>query len=239
MGLLAKFRDMSAAIGPWNATLFSVSRLSRIVAGNRIRIVKYYFTAQPVVAPDGGARGSGTFDFTWADASSELLKQADRPASVLASRFDQGALCLVAARQNELAGFVWFVTGPYEEDEVRARFVPGPGGEAAWDFDVTIMPRYRMGRLFSHLWARTNAELARRGVRHTMSRISAFNPESLQAHARLGLRRLGSATFVCAGRVQLAVLTMPPFVHLSLSPASRPTVRLRAPDATAPIAGAR
>jgi len=104
---------------------------------------------------------------------------------------------------------------------------------------VYVDPAFRMGRLFARLWDTANRYLRERGVDWSLSRISAFNPESLQAHARLGLRRLGSATFVCAGRVQLAVLTMPPFVHLSLSPASRPTVRLRAPDATGPIAGAQ
>jgi hypothetical protein len=160
----------------------------------------------------------------WADIHCRLLQQADRPASTLASRFAQGARCLVAAKQDELAGFLWFVTGPYEEDEVRARFVPGPAGAAAWDFDVLVMPQYRMGRLFSYLWARANAELAARGVRHTMSRISAFNAASLASHKRLGASIVGSALFVCVGRLQLMRSSLRPGWHFSWRPDQRPTL---------------
>jgi hypothetical protein len=225
MGLLTIFQATASGIGLWNAILFSASRLSSILGGNRIRIVKYYFTAQPVSAP-GAERSprSGTFDIAWADADCKLLQQADRPAAILAARFAQGARCLVAANGDDLAGFVWFVTGPYEEDEVRARFVPGPQGEAAWDFDVTIMPQYRMGRLFSYLWARTNAELARCGVRHTMSRISAFNPGSLASHKRLGAQVIGSALFVCVGRLQLMRSSLRPRWHFSWRHDQRPTL---------------
>jgi hypothetical protein len=225
MGVLGKFHELAGAIGIWNAVLFSTSRLSSKLGNNRVRIVKYYFTAQPVSAFDGvRPTRSGSFDFMWADANCELLQQADRPPAVLASRFAQGARCLVAARQDELAGFVWFVTGAYEEDEVRARFVPGPEGKAAWDFDVTIMPQYRMGRLFSYLWARTNAELARSGVRHTMSRISAFNPGSLASHKRLGAHIVGSAVFVCVGRLQVMRSSMRPRWHISWRDEQRPTL---------------
>jgi hypothetical protein len=235
MGALAKFKETAAAIGLWNAVLFAISRLSTTLARNRIRLVKYYFTAQPVSVSDReGSTRSGTFDFAWADANCKLLQQADRPAPTLASRFAQGARCLVAAKQDDLAGFVWFVTGPYEEDEVRARFVPEPAGEAAWDFDVTIMPQYRMGRLFSYLWARTNDELARCGVRHTMSRISAFNAGSLASHKRLGASIVGSATFVCVGGWQLMRSSLRPRWHLSWRLDQRPTlvVKATAPGST-------
>lgn len=231
MGLLAKFSETAAAIGYWNALLFSTSRLSGALFRNRIRIVKYYFTAQPVKVPDDERwTRPGTFDFSWADHDCRLLQQADRPAPTLRSRFAQGARCLVAAKQDELAGFLWFVTGPYEEDEVRARFVPGPAGAAAWDFDVMVMPQYRMGRLFSYLWARANAELAAHGVRHTMSRISAFNASSLASHKRLGASIVGSALFVCIGPLQLMLSSLPPRWHFAWRPDQRPTLVVAACD---------
>jgi hypothetical protein len=231
MGLLAKFSETAAAIGYWNALLFSTSRLSSALLRNRIRIVKYYFTAQPVKVPDDERWvRSATFDFSWADRDCRLLQQADRPASTLGSRFAQGARCLVAAKEDQLAGFLWFVTGPYEEDEVRARFVPGPPGAAAWDFDVMVMPRYRMGRLFGYLWARANAELASRGVRHTMSRISAFNAGSLASHKRLGASIVGSALFVCVGRLQLMWSSLRPRWHFSWRSDQRPTVVVTAAE---------
>lgn len=225
MGLLAKFSKTAAAIGLWDTILLSASRLSSSLASDRIRIVKYYFTAQPVRAADSErSTRSSAFSFVWADADCKLLQQADRPASIIASRFAQGARCLVAASQDDLAGFLWFVIGPYEEDEVRARFVPEPEGEAAWDFDVTIMPKYRMGRLFSYLWTRANAELASRGVHHTMSRISAFNPGSLASHKRLGAGIVGSASFVCVGRLQVMRSSLRPRWHISWRHDRRPTL---------------
>lgn len=224
MGVFGKFYETAGAIGFWNACLFSVSRLFG-AAGIPIRIVKYHFTVQPVSgAGRGGWTRSGTFDIDWADPHCKLLGDADRPTEILAGRFAQGARCLAAAKDGRLAGFLWFVVGPYEEDEVRARFVPEPAGAAAWDFDVMVLPQFRMGRLFSYLWARANAELAAVGVRYTMSRISAFNAGSLASHKRLGATIAGSASFVCVGRLQLMRSSLPPRWHVSWRPDQRPTL---------------
>jgi len=228
MGVFRKFYETAGAIGFWNASLFSLSRLFA-AARIPIRIVKYHFTAQPVPGSDSGRWiRSGTFDIEWADAHCKWLAEADRPADVIATRFAQGARCLAAAKQGRLAGFLWYVVGPYEEDEVRARFVPEPAGAAAWDFDVMVLPPYRMGRLFSYLWARANAELAAAGVRHTMSRISAFNAGSLASHRRLGARIVGSALFVCVGRVQVMHASLPPHWHASWRADQRPTLAIAA-----------
>lgn len=229
MNVYAKFRETAAAIGFWNALLFAASRVSGALFGHRVRIVKYYFTVQPVVAPDPERwMRSGTFELHWADADCTTLAEADRPAAVIASRFEQGARCLVAESKGRLAGFLWFVVGPYNEDEVRVRFVPGPPGSAAWDFDVMVMPQFRMGRLFSYLWSRANAELAARGVTHTMSRISAFNAASLASHQRLGARVVGSATFVCIGRWQLMYSSQAPHWNSSWRADRQPTLTIAA-----------
>jgi hypothetical protein len=153
----------------------------------------------------------------------------ERPASVIASRFAQGARCLAAiAEGSHLAGFLWFVVGPYDEDEVRVRFVPGPQGAAAWDFDVSIQPRYRMGRLFSYLWHRAGLELAALGVRHTVSRVSAFNAASIASHRRLGSCVVGGAFFVCVGRWQLMKSSVAPKWHLSWRDDQRPVITVAA-----------
>src|SRR5207249_3151072 len=140
--------------------LFAASRLLDALFAGRLRIVKYYFMAQQIGPPGPTAARSGSFSLVWVDVGCPLFSQVDRPPAVIASRFAQGARCLAAiAEGTQLAGFLWIVVGPYEEDEVRARFCPRPAGAAAWDFDVTIMPRYRMGRLFSYLWHCAGAEL--------------------------------------------------------------------------------
>jgi hypothetical protein len=229
MGLFAKFRDTSAALGTWNAVLYAGSRLVDALFGGRVRIVKYYFMAQPISVPDEMAgQGTGSFAIGWADASSPLFSQIERPPAVIASRFVQGARCLAAtAAGAQLAGFLWFVIGPYDEDEVRARFVPIPDGVTAWDFDVSIMPRFRMGRLFSYLWRRASKELAGCGVRQTLSRVSAFNAASIASHRRLGGRIVGRAVFVCVGRWQLMTASVAPKWHLSWRDDQRPVIAIQ------------
>jgi hypothetical protein len=153
------------------------------------------------------------------------------PAKVVAARFAQGAQCLVATAGNgQIAGYLWLVIGPYEEDEVRARFVPHPQPTTAWDFDVTVLPHFRMGRLFSYLWARAGVDLAARGVTHTVSRISAFNAASMSAHRRMGASTVGCAAFLRLGRWQIMRSSVPPRWHVSRHDNQRPVLVI----ATAP-----
>jgi hypothetical protein len=225
---LAAWRESLAAMGALDASLYAASRVAQRLTRGRVRIVRYYFTSQPIAPPQQADR-SGSFVIEWADAACPHFSAIDRPPAVLAARFAQGASCLVATtRCAEFAGFLWFVVGPYDEDEVRARFVPQPEGAAAWDFDVAIQPRFRMGRLFSYLWARASAELAARGVKHTISRISAFNPASLAAHRRLGAKVVGKALFVCFGDLQLMRASIAPRWHLSWREAQRPVLAIAA-----------
>ena len=211
-------------MGAGNASLYALSRLLSALFGERVRIVKYYFAAQPVSGAQG-AGTSGSFELQWAERDSPLFSQVDRPPKVIAARFAMGARCLAATvNGSELAGFLWFVIGPYDEDEVRARFIPSPPGTASWDFDVTILPRFRMGRLFSYLWRRASGELAGQGVTHSVSRISAFNPVSIASHTRLGARLVGKATFVCIGNWEMMRASMPPRWHVSWRESQRPTL---------------
>jgi len=228
MSLISKFRDTAAGIGYWNAALFAASRLFESVFGSRVRIVKYHITVQPVAAAREARAGTGSFDIAWADAGCPMFSGIARPSEIIRSRFAQGARCLVAANKGRFAGFLWFVVGPYDEDEVRVRFVPAPQGRAAWDFDVMVMPEYRMGRLFGYLWLRASDELRALGVSHTLSRISAFNAASLASHRRLGARVIGSAFFFCVGRWQLMRTSFAPRWHVSWRSEQRPMVTLSA-----------
>lgn len=229
MEVFAKFRETADAIGFWNTVLFAISRILRTLCGDRVRIVKYYITVQPVVAESGDQwTRTGTFEIAWAEAGCPMFAEVERPAEVISARFAQGARCLVAASKGRLAGFLWFVVGPYDEDEVRVRFVPGPPGLAAWDFDVMVMPQFRMGRLFSYLWRRANSELGARGVKRTVSRISAFNAGSLASHQRLGARIVGSVVFLCVGDWQLMHSTLAPRWNFSRRPDERPTLTITA-----------
>jgi hypothetical protein len=203
--------------------------MAQRVLGERLRIVKYYFIAQPVDAHSAARQRAGAFSLDWVDAGSPLFAQIDRPSSVIAARFAQRARCLAATVEgSRLAGFLWYVPGPYEEDEVRARFCPKPDGATVWDFDVSILPQYRMSRLFSYLWSRAACDLGVLGVTHSVSRVSAFNAPSLAAHRRLGARVVGRALFVCIGSVQVMRASVRPRWHVSWRHEQRPTLEIAA-----------
>lgn len=227
---IESIRATAAAIGWGNALLYALSRVLSSATGGRARIVKYDFVVQPVEPPPArAATRTGKFTLDWAGNGSPLFGQIARPPAVIASRFAQHARCIAASVEGgRLAGFLWFVVGPYDEDEVRVRFVPAPEGAAAWDFDVTILPEYRMGRLFAALWARATAELAALGVRYTCSRISAFNAGSLASHRRLGAHKVGSATFVCLGRVEFMASSLGPQYRLTWRDDQRPVLTVAA-----------
>lgn len=230
MNLLRKFRSMADSIGTGNALLYAASRMLDRSFGGRVRIVKYLITAQPVAAlATQLPSGSGAFTLAFIGPDSPLFAEVERPSQVIAARYAQGARCLAATTpESRLAGFLWYVAGAYDEDEVRARFVPLPTGEAAWDFDVTILPRYRMGRLFGYLWRRAASELASAGIKHTLSRISAFNAMSMSAHRRLGARTVGQSIFLCLGSCQVMMSTLSPRWHVSWRDDQRPVVAVAA-----------
>jgi hypothetical protein len=104
-----------------------------------------------------------------------------------------------------------------------------PEGKTAWDFDVYIVSRYRLGVGFLCLWDEANKYLKARGIQWTMSRISAFNAVSVASHRRLGAKVVGQAVFVVLGPCQLAFTTTFPFIQLSICARHRPKIRVYPP----------
>jgi len=122
------------------------------------------------------------------------------------------------------------VTEAYSEDVVRARYLLPPSGKTAWDFDVYVVPEERLGFTFPRLWDTAYEYLREKGIRWSLSRISAFNPASLAAHRRLGARRIGSATFLLLGGAQLMLSSFRPYLHLSLRRSVPAVLRLSSPE---------
>jgi len=213
-----------------NALLWKAARAVSLLSGGTCRIQRYYFVAQPVSASALVAESSGrAIVIRRVDADDPLVAQFPRPQEVIAARFRMGAVCFVAEREGQFIGFAWIKEDQYSEDEVRCLFLLDPVEHAAWDFDVYIDPAFRFGRTFARLWDHVNQWLRERGYRWSLSRISAFNADSLAAHRRLGMRSIGSATFVCVRTVQLTLVGQAPFVHLGWRRDDVPTLRLRAP----------
>jgi hypothetical protein len=223
-----RWRQLTLELGWLDGVLYLAKQAIERIFRGRLRIYKYRLFAQPVTAlpllsPNRGA----------SIAVREICRPEElgdfplRPQKVILDRYRQGAYSLIAHKGDTFVGCIWLVPGSYREDEVRCRFTPLPIGEAAWDFDVHVEPAHRGGVTFLRLWDEAYQLLRELGVHWSMSRISAFNVNSLGSHRRLGAKNRGSATFVCAGRWQVMVSTVAPYFHISLRESSFPEIRVR------------
>jgi hypothetical protein len=227
--VLVKLQDSLREFGAVNGMLYLVSRaLDRL--GGAIRLYRYILVAQPV--PKGsllGPRRGQSIEVRQVGPGDPAFAAMPLDAKVLDFRFGQDAMCFGAFQADAMVGCIWLCLGPYLEDEVRCRFSPQPAGEASWDFDIYIRPDSRTGLVFARLWDTANGFMRDRGVAWSFSRISAFKPRSLASHSRLGARAIGTATFLCAGKWQVSVSGLRPYLYLSLGPRRVPEILLAAP----------
>jgi hypothetical protein len=219
-------------LGWLNGTLHLLNAALTRATGGCVRVHKYYFIAQPVsTQPLLAGRRGASIEVRQVGQSDPLLRAFPRPAWVMPYRYGQGAVCFAAFKDARCVGFLWILLGPYREDEVRCRYIPLPQGKAAWDFDVYVYREHRNSLVFLRMWDEANRYLAARGVRWSLSRISAFNPGSLASHARMGARRIGSAVFLSIGSLQISAASVP--TRFSISKSRVPCFALNAEQAKA------
>lgn len=232
-------RSAVERLGVVDAALMAVDRALAWISRGRARLHKYYFMAQPVPAAAPvrmRAAGIAVEELAAGDPRLALLA---RPGDELQRRFAAAARCFGAWHGDTLAGFLWFTAGAYEEDEVRCTFRVEPRDEAVWDFDVHVEPAFRLGRTFALLWEAAFGAMRARGVRWTLSRVSAFKAESMRAHQRLGARRTGWAIFLSFGSLQITLTSRGRLKCRSLEHRPYPALTVRAPsDARAAPDGA-
>jgi hypothetical protein len=201
----------------------------QLVSAGRAAIVPYVIAAQPVGhSAHSAVREDGHTTVSIVGADDPIVSAFPRPLEVNRVRWARGATCHVARVKGEFAGTIWIQRQRYLEDEVRCDFVLEDAARCVWDFDVYVEPRLRMGRTLARLWKAVDRQLADEGVAWSFSRISLFNPGSLQAHRRLGAVDVATALFFVAGRLELLVSNHPPFVHVGTG--LRPEMRLHSPD---------
>ncbi|MDD5036234.1 MAG: hypothetical protein PHE55_15910 [Methylococcaceae bacterium] len=212
-----KFKEVIIRLG-WGDGLFYVSVVLLKSLGIPVTVRKYYLLAQAVPAdpfiPPSPKNRISVRQILPEEYRTEWFP---RPQEVIDARFGQGAVCFVAFDQAEPVGCIWFCPGPYLEDEVRCCFVPEPAGQAVWDFDVYVYPKYRLGRTFLYLWDYGNLWLRNNGYAWSMSRVDCLNRESLNSHQRLGAVKSGSAIFITCCDMQLMLANLFPYVHASFS----------------------
>lgn len=215
-------------LGWLNTVLYIFSRLLSMISHNRIRLYKYYLIAQPVAKKSLFRSGKeGSIVIREINEGDDVTQFFPRPGNAIKNRFRSGAKCLVAFKNNEFVGFLWLLFDNYQEDEVRARFSPLPSEQTAWDFDVYVVPNFRLGRVFARLWSEANNILRERKIIWSCSRISAFNSNSLRSHTCLGAELLGSTLFLCVGTWQISFASIFPYFHLSFNNDSFPEYLLK------------
>ena len=216
------------SLGWSNGLLYLLARGLSTATGGWARLIKYHFMVQPVPeAPLPALPKSSKTRVYQVSPADDIIRKFPRPAPVISRRFADGAVCFVAVNAENLVGFIWIRLDRYDEDEVRCLYLLDPAGTIAWDFDAYIAPEFRMSRAFVQLWEAANEFLRGRGYGWTASRISAFNAMSLAAHKRFGAERRHTAVFIVAGPVQMALLTVRPYVHVCAGRGNRPTITLR------------
>jgi hypothetical protein len=229
------FSQTIRQLGWLDGWLYALARALAGMSGNRIRIHKYYLAVQPVAKKSWlPPRRGQSFEIRQVAEFDPLVKQFPRPHFAAPYRFNQGAVCFVALNAGTLAGFLWLTLGPYQEDEVRCRYIPLPLGKSAWDFDVYVEPEHRNGIVFLKLWDEANRFLTVHQFQWSLSRISAFNRGSILSHSKMGTRRIGAATFLSMGRWQIAVSTVSPRFHFSTHAKSFPTYALNPEESRGP-----
>lgn len=235
---MTSIRALVDRLGRVDAALFATARALEWLSRGRVRLYKYYFMAQPVpAAPVAPMRASGIVvdELPSGDAR---LSSLERPEEELRRRFAGGARCFAAWRGDTLTGFLWFTDRAYEEDEVRCTFRVDPRDDAVWDLDVHVVPQFRLGRTFALLWDAAFAAMRARGVRWTLSRVSAFKDESIRAHQRLGARRTGWAIFLLLGSLQITLTSCGRLKCRSLEQRPYPALTVRAPHDVRQMTGA-
>jgi hypothetical protein len=215
-------------LGGVNAILYLANRVVSTLPID-FSIKKYYFAAQFLSKDSFLPENRGKL-LRVVEHSPSIMENhpCPRPANVIADRYSQGAVCLVAYKADEFAGCLWYSKSRYREDEVRCLYEI-VSLQSVWDFDVYVEPKFRLSPVFLKLWDYASNKLICEGYSWSLSRISAFNAISLASHKRMGARIFGWAVFFRVGNVQLSISSLRPFLNVSFSEASYPVFKLKPP----------
>lgn len=223
--LSSPFREFGAAAG----SLYVLDRLLRALSP-RLGLFVYELMVQPVVAkPLLPASMAQHLSYHLIEAGDAEVAEMPARTEIKAERFAMGAQCLGVYLKGKWVGYIWLARHQYLEDEVRCAYALSHPEVSVFDFDLVVLPAYRMGVGFAAVWQAANAHLRSQGVKYSFSRVTRFNLASRRAHARLGCRRLGRAVFLKAGALECMLATVAPYLALSWGRSSLPQLCM-APD---------
>ncbi len=210
----APFREFGWSAG----LLYALDRVLRRLSP-RMAIFAYEFMVQPIpekaLLPASLSRNLVFRQIRRGDP--EIALMPARPG-IKESRFEQGAVCVGAFRNEVLIGYIWLCFDQYEEDEVRCTYRLARPAESVFDFDLFVFPKYRMGIGFAAVWDGASEYLRARGIRFSFSRLTRFNLASRRSHDRLGWKRVAKAVFVTAWSAEFMFANTAPFISFTLRP---------------------
>jgi hypothetical protein len=200
--MLRKAVESFRELGVVDGACYAIdSLLAKVTSG--CRLYCHYVVVQPVPAVAAlPARLLEKLQINDLVQESEALGAMPIPPGVVRARFTQGAKCVGIFRDSEFIGYAWLSFGQYSDDEIRIDYLM-PDSRAAFDFDVYIFEKYRIGRSFAYVWDGINQKLRECGIRWTCSRISRFNLPSIRSHMRLKARIVDRITVLKLGRLEL------------------------------------
>lgn len=227
--MFSKFNQLSKELGVTNSLIYIAHRVISGISGGRAQIIRYYVVAQPVLdKPLLPPHRGKNIEIRKLDKDTPEIFQLPLPRNIIEERLTQGH-CLAAYQNETLCGYIWLNLCEYFEEEARCVFVPCPKESTAWDYDLYIDPKHRLGFTFSKLWDAANKLLTEHNIQWSMSRISAFNAVSLASHSRLGTKRLGILNFIVLGPLQFTIGNLSPYIHFSPTSKSRLKIKVYSP----------
>lgn len=195
---------------------YATDRVLSKVSSGRVRFLALRFFLQPLPAkPLAPIRGGDPVSVMPITEGAFEAAAFGRPPEAIRDRYRDGSICIAATRDEELLGFMWLQRGTLRERVVRCHMEAEPKDKVVWDYDFFIQPRYRLGRLFGRLWDTASDLLRSQGIGGTVSWIRLENRASEKAHARLGAKRIGWASFLTLGGYQLMLASFRPYVSLT------------------------
>ena len=227
---LERLRKRHQGIGFPKLVLYGFVWLLRKASAGTVGLDYRYILIQEV--PAGSllkGRTGGTLAVRRLDGA-ELLLEFDRDRDGAFSRpprdrarvqrrVERGDVCIAAVRAARTLGVLWLTFDTFDETDVKALFVVNPKAGMAWDSNLFVVEDARSGLLFATLWDGANELLREKGYRWSATQTSAFNGPSLQAHKRLGARRVGYVVYLLLGPLQVTLSSLRPHVHVA-SPSS-------------------
>lgn len=223
--VVGKIRGLFRRLGPADALTLGVSRVIYALTLRRVIVRRYYLFLQPLAAiPVLPTRRGASIAVRTIERDDAIVGAFPRPVDEVQARFSAGSECIVAEKNGQLAGFMWFATGSYYDPKAVTRFNLQPPRMSAWDFDVFVIPHLRGSFVFYKLWSYAAALLTSRGFTTSTSLVWAHNEESIRSHQRLGARPIASGFQIKAPKVAIHIWGSPPRVQLVRSTSQVPEI---------------